>query len=305
MSIQAMEWAYKQDVTPAARKFVLVTLANYADAYGVAAVTPSDLAGLTGQDERTVRRHLSALASEDRLLEINPTYREDGGRDANETRLLMRQRVRPASAAPTRPASPPPGQIAHPPLGNSRPDPLGKLPTHTSSSFKTTNNTAEVAEEPREEDAMSQQYQAAIRELREAGLLKLWQDWVRMNRMSLVTQERQIAKWAEWVRQGHSEALREHADYVMESGSYQHPHRGLESRMTAAVNGAAAQKKIRQDDADLRREGADEFPAGKKLRTRDGRVLTVEFVEYGLVNFEEPTAPPATLAQARLMEVAS
>ncbi len=34
MSHQAVTWAYAQDVKPAGAKFVLVTLANYADSNG-------------------------------------------------------------------------------------------------------------------------------------------------------------------------------------------------------------------------------------------------------------------------------
>lgn len=61
MSHRAVTWAYDQDIQPSAAKFVLVTLANYADEHGYCYPSQSRLADDTGQSERTVRTHLAAL----------------------------------------------------------------------------------------------------------------------------------------------------------------------------------------------------------------------------------------------------
>lgn len=61
MSVQAMTWAYDQDVQPTGAKFVLVTLANHASSEGYCWPSQEELGRETGQDARTVRRHLGML----------------------------------------------------------------------------------------------------------------------------------------------------------------------------------------------------------------------------------------------------
>ena len=61
MSVDAITWAYRQDVKPAARKFILVTLCNWSDPIGYGWWPQSRIAQLTGQEIRAVRNHLSAL----------------------------------------------------------------------------------------------------------------------------------------------------------------------------------------------------------------------------------------------------
>lgn len=61
MSVQAMKWAYSvADLKPGV-KFVLVTLANYADEFGVCWPRQDTLAADTGQGERTVREAMTVL----------------------------------------------------------------------------------------------------------------------------------------------------------------------------------------------------------------------------------------------------
>lgn len=83
MSIQALNWAYQQDVEPAARKFVLVTLANYASEDGHCYPSQETLAKMTGQSERTVREHLKAL-EHDGLIRRDGRRRKDGKRTSDE-----------------------------------------------------------------------------------------------------------------------------------------------------------------------------------------------------------------------------
>lgn len=61
MSHWASTWAYEQDVQPCGRKFVLVALANFADEDGFCYPSQERLAEMTGQDVRSVRRHLASL----------------------------------------------------------------------------------------------------------------------------------------------------------------------------------------------------------------------------------------------------
>jgi len=61
MSHWASTWAYEQPIKLCGRKFVLVALANFADEDGFCYPSQATLAEMTGQDERSVRRHLEGL----------------------------------------------------------------------------------------------------------------------------------------------------------------------------------------------------------------------------------------------------
>ena len=61
MSVKAISWAFEQNVTPSAAKFVLVALANYGDQQGYCYPSQEMLAKDTGQSDRSVRSHLIYL----------------------------------------------------------------------------------------------------------------------------------------------------------------------------------------------------------------------------------------------------
>lgn len=61
MSHQAVSWAYDQDIQPSGSKFVLVTLANYANSDGYCYPSQETLAKDTGQSVRAVREHIGKL----------------------------------------------------------------------------------------------------------------------------------------------------------------------------------------------------------------------------------------------------
>lgn len=63
MSIAATTWAYAQDPGDTGAKFVLVALADYADEAWSCYPSQARLAAMTGQSDRTVRRHLKVLES--------------------------------------------------------------------------------------------------------------------------------------------------------------------------------------------------------------------------------------------------
>ena len=88
MSIQAINWALRQEVKPSARKFVLVCLANYADADAMCFPGQASIARDTGQSERSVRAHLSALESGG-LITRSHRQRLDGSRTSDIYELIL------------------------------------------------------------------------------------------------------------------------------------------------------------------------------------------------------------------------
>ena len=60
MSVKALDWAFEQELKPGA-KFILVALADHADARGTCFPSVSRLMKRTGFGESTVREHLAAL----------------------------------------------------------------------------------------------------------------------------------------------------------------------------------------------------------------------------------------------------
>lgn len=99
MSIYATNWAYEQPIKPAGRKFVLVAIANFADSEGRAFPGVGTLAKMTGQDERSVRRHIDAL-EEKGFIRSQERRRKDGSRTTDELWLQApAEALNPASAA--------------------------------------------------------------------------------------------------------------------------------------------------------------------------------------------------------------
>ena len=79
MSFQAINWAYNLPVKPAGRKFVLVTLANFATERAEAWPGQKRLARDTGQSVRSVSDHLAALEQEG-LISRCERRRKNGSR---------------------------------------------------------------------------------------------------------------------------------------------------------------------------------------------------------------------------------
>jgi hypothetical protein len=61
MSVWAQSWAFEQHVGVPGAKFVLISLAAFADEEGVCYPSQQTLADMTEQGQRTVRRHLETL----------------------------------------------------------------------------------------------------------------------------------------------------------------------------------------------------------------------------------------------------
>jgi DNA-binding transcriptional ArsR family regulator len=77
MSVRWITWAWDQDCSTAGEKLTLIALADHAGETGVAFPGCARLADKTGQDERTIRRHLDALEKAGRLTRER-RRRQDG-----------------------------------------------------------------------------------------------------------------------------------------------------------------------------------------------------------------------------------
>jgi len=82
VSVAAMAWAYAQQNTKGAEKFVLVTLADAADDDGVCWPGRRFIAERTGISPAQVSRHLAKLEAKG-LLRREERVREDGSRASN------------------------------------------------------------------------------------------------------------------------------------------------------------------------------------------------------------------------------
>lgn len=78
MSVRAMAWAWDQSVGHPTRKLVLMALADHADDAGRCWPGADTVAGKVGVGERTVRRHIEALAEGGYLTQAKRIRRDDG-----------------------------------------------------------------------------------------------------------------------------------------------------------------------------------------------------------------------------------
>jgi len=108
MSGAALGWAKAQTAPSMIAKAVLICLADYADAEGVAWPAIPNLAKEVQVSDRTVQRALKALAK-DGLLTIEQRTRKDGGWTSNGYRLSLAEAA--AMAAPGDNVSPAPRQV--------------------------------------------------------------------------------------------------------------------------------------------------------------------------------------------------
>lgn len=79
MSVQAMSWAYRVELLNPGDKFLLVTLANFADEWGVCWPGIDTLVQYTAQSERKVRNGLAALEEAGLIVSV-ARRRADGTR---------------------------------------------------------------------------------------------------------------------------------------------------------------------------------------------------------------------------------
>lgn len=90
MSLDALTWAFGQDLDPA-RKIVLLALADYADDNGRCWPSQETMTAKTSLSVRSIRTHLRALEAEG-LIVTTHRSRPDGGRSSNEYTLPLTPR---------------------------------------------------------------------------------------------------------------------------------------------------------------------------------------------------------------------
>jgi len=83
MSIQAMEWAWQQDVAPLEKLVLLAIAWNCNGKTGACFPGANGIAERTGLQRRSLRRLIVELEKE-KLLGRSPRYREDGGQTSND-----------------------------------------------------------------------------------------------------------------------------------------------------------------------------------------------------------------------------
>ena len=88
MSVEALSWAFQQDVTPAAKKLVLIALANRADEDGFCYPGYKRLSSQCSMARSTVILHVKAL-EEQGLITIYSQTRENGSDTSNLYKLSL------------------------------------------------------------------------------------------------------------------------------------------------------------------------------------------------------------------------
>lgn len=88
MSVQAISWAFAQDVSPASHKLVLIALANRSDEEGFCYPSYRWLSGQTSQSESTCKRAVENLI-EQGFITKSERYRDDGTQDRNLYQVLI------------------------------------------------------------------------------------------------------------------------------------------------------------------------------------------------------------------------
>lgn len=88
MSVWAEQWAYQQTTGNAGTKFVLVSLASFADESGFCYPSQETLAAMTEQGVSTVRRQLADLEKTHKLIKRTHRYIKNQGRTSDGFNLL-------------------------------------------------------------------------------------------------------------------------------------------------------------------------------------------------------------------------
>ncbi|WP_412027040.1 helix-turn-helix domain-containing protein [Deinococcus yunweiensis] len=140
-------------------------------------------------------------------------------------------------------------------------------------------------------------YRAAMDAISGAGLLPVWRDWVRLNKLAQVSQEAQALVWGRWISEGKAETLRAQATDLIASGSFSHPWGALRKRMSAQ-----ALPPVSMTSGPLERPS---LRVGQRVRYPDGTEATVLAILSRGVATDHPEYPDVPLGQVRTLEVLS
>ncbi|WP_412027882.1 helix-turn-helix domain-containing protein [Deinococcus yunweiensis] len=138
-------------------------------------------------------------------------------------------------------------------------------------------------------------YRGAMDAISGAGLLPVWRDWVRLNKLAQVSQEAQALVWGRWISEGKAETLRAQATDLIESGSFSHPWGALRKRMSVQGLSPVPVAGTAPERPSLR--------AGQRVRYPDGTEATVLAILSRGVATDHPEYPDVPLGQVRTLEV--
>ncbi|MVN86844.1 hypothetical protein GO986_08715 [Deinococcus sp. HMF7620] len=138
-------------------------------------------------------------------------------------------------------------------------------------------------------------YRAAMDAISGAGLLPVWQKWVRLNALKRVTQEAQAELWYGWIQDGQGQALGEQAAYIIEAGHYEFPLPALKKRMRDAAT-ALVPVPVQARPA---------LAVGQRVRYPDGSEATVLAVLSRGIATDHPDFPDVPLGQVKTLDVLS
>lgn len=325
VSSYATGWAWQQSVGKS--KLLLLALADLADDRGQTRTPIEVLAEMIDKDKSTVIRQLASLEA-DGFITRDQAHTAGGMQLVSTTRLLIRGRPTERAARPVAPAMRRRQENADsaavakcaPPQENTVFEAVAKCDPPAETPIRPLSQNATPTPEPREEGG-SQNATHKEKDLyslsktisnntnnttsgdeREsthdedvvvgAGLEDLWKDWTSESKAAPVTQARQQAVWARWVREGHTDLLREAAENILTLGSFAHPQAALQARMKAGIEAKGRSSARPGSAAAAGGEGAPTCQPGERRQAPDGQVWTVESVNHGAVNFEEYEAPP-------------
>jgi hypothetical protein len=134
LSIEAIAWAFNQDVTPAAKKLVLIALCDNADQHGICFPSFTHIEKKTSLSRRAVISHIQALEEEGLLCKA-PRFRKNASHSTNAYKLPISNEDLgdhplisffeggSANPAPPPSANPAPPPSANPALGSANPAP--------------------------------------------------------------------------------------------------------------------------------------------------------------------------------------
>lgn len=158
-------------------------------------------------------------------------------------------------------------------------------PTHTHGGLENVTGIEDIPAAP----AAPQTYREAQEVLTATGTWDTWAAWTKARRLDRAAQDAQIVQFATWAQAGLSTELRQNASEITAAGSYAHPYLALADRMKRAAKVLESEAANRDE---LRRTyGEPRCQPGERRLAPSGQVWTVDYVEYGLVYFAEPSAP--------------
>lgn len=310
MSPQATSWAYEQPVTLASRKFVLVTIANFADAFGVCRYSQEQIADLTGQSRRSIVTHLAELEAEG-FIERVERHAEDGSREVDEIRLCMPPLVTKLTAKPSATLAPTPREkVAHDPVQELH-VPRAEVAHDTRSPrAKVAQPIKDLSSLPEEESSTPntnntrpEHYSVT---LKRQGLLGVWGRWVEGLEAGTTQQDAMGAEWVKLAENGRALELEAEADRILaDLTSFKYPMSVLRTRLTKPSEGRAhtSAASTRDGSAAPTDDVSAKFQPGVRIKWPDGEEATVLRRRASCIDTDHPKRDTVPFGRLKTLEV--